>query len=101
MKQPGTGRSLRVPIVVVGVETGGRVDAGAGGEAAMSGQWGPAVRVEVLGPLRAWRGDTLVSLGPVQQRVVLAVLAAHANRALGREQLINAVWGSAAPAYAV
>ena len=59
------------------------------------------MRLEVLGRLQAWRDDTLLSLGPVQQRVVLAVLAVHANRPVGREQLIDAVWGAAAPAYAV
>jgi DNA-binding SARP family transcriptional activator len=37
----------------------------------------------------------------VQQRIVLAVLALHAKRPLGREQLIEAVWGEAAPTYAV
>ncbi|MFI7546994.1 BTAD domain-containing putative transcriptional regulator [Actinoplanes sp. NPDC049599] len=57
--------------------------------------------MEVLGPLRAWRGDQPTSLGPVQQRVVLAILALHANRSLGREQLIEAVWGEEPPAYAV
>src|SRR5437773_566750 len=67
----------------------------------MSGQCEPAVRLEVLGPLQAWRGDALLSLGPVQQRVILAVLTVHANRPVGREQLIDAVWGEAAPAYAV
>ena len=61
----------------------------------------PALRVEVLGPLQAWRGDTRLTLGPVQQRVVLAVLALHANRPVRREQLIEVVWGEAAPAYAV
>src|SRR5947199_7274967 len=61
----------------------------------------PAPRVEVLGPLQAWQGDTCLTLGPVQQRVVLAVLALHANRPLRREQLIEAVWGETAPAYAV
>ncbi|HEU4422907.1 MAG TPA: BTAD domain-containing putative transcriptional regulator [Pilimelia sp.] len=67
----------------------------------MSGHEQPAVRLEVLGPLQAWQGDSRLSLGPVQQRVVLAVLALHANRPLGREQLIEAIWGPAAPAYAV
>ncbi|GGQ80767.1 AfsR/SARP family transcriptional regulator [Couchioplanes azureus] len=62
---------------------------------------GPALRLEVLGPLQAWQGDTRLALGPVQQRVVLSVLALHANRPLRREQLIEAVWGEAAPAYAV
>src|SRR3954462_12985433 len=60
-----------------------------------------AVRFGVLGSLRAWRGDAGLSLGSVQQRVVLAVLLLHANRPVGREQLIDAVWGSAAPASAV
>jgi DNA-binding SARP family transcriptional activator/tetratricopeptide (TPR) repeat protein len=62
---------------------------------------GAAVRFAVLGPLRTWRGDAGLSLGSVQQRVVLAVLLLHANRPVGREQLLNAVWGSAAPASAV
>src|SRR3954469_20036285 len=62
---------------------------------------GAAVRFAVLGPLRTWRGDAGLSLGSVQQRVVLAVLLLHANRPVGRGQLIDAVWGSAAPASAV
>jgi DNA-binding SARP family transcriptional activator/Tfp pilus assembly protein PilF len=61
----------------------------------------PALRLEVLGPVQAWRGDNRLTLGPVQQRAVLAVLALHANRPLRREQLITAIWGSAEPAYAV
>ena len=68
---------------------------------ATAGQRGPALRLEVLGPLQAWQGDTSLALGPVQQRVVLAVLALHANRPLRRDQLIEAIWGEAAPAYAV
>jgi DNA-binding SARP family transcriptional activator len=40
----------------------------------------PALRVGVLGPLRVWRRETVVDLGPVQQRVVLAVLALQADR---------------------
>ena len=58
-------------------------------------------RFELLGPLRAWIGDESIALGPVQQRAVLAVLLLNANHSIGRQQLINAIWGSAAPAYAV
>ncbi len=65
----------------------------------MSDPGSPAVRFEVLGPLRAWRGDALIDLGPVQQRVVLAVLLLQQNRPIGREQIINAVWGDAEPRY--
>jgi DNA-binding SARP family transcriptional activator len=61
----------------------------------------PALRVGVLGPLRVWRGETVVDLGPVQQRVVLAVLALQAGRPVGRQQMINAVWGDAPPRNAV
>jgi DNA-binding SARP family transcriptional activator/tetratricopeptide (TPR) repeat protein len=59
------------------------------------------MRFEVLGPLIAYRDEGVVPLGSVQQRVVLAVLLLHANRSLGREQLVDAVWGTAAPTYAV
>src|SRR5215472_17558128 len=58
---------------------------------------GPAVRFEVLGPLRSWRGHVAIDLGPVQQQVVLAILLLQQNRAIGRQQLINAVWGDAEP----
>src|SRR5689334_8503381 len=64
-------------------------------------QGGEPVRFDVLGPLRAWQGHEARALGPLQQRVVLAVLLLHANRPVGREQVIDAVWGPAAPAYAV
>src|SRR5260370_24028489 len=60
-----------------------------------------ALRIGVLGPLRVWRGETAVDLGPVQQRVVLAVLALQAGRAVGRQQVITAVWGDSASRHAV
>jgi DNA-binding SARP family transcriptional activator len=65
----------------------------------MSDPGSPALRFEVLGPLRAWRGDVSIDLGPVQQRVVLAVLLLQQNRPIGREQIIDAVWGDAEPRY--
>ena len=67
----------------------------------MSDSGVPALRVGVLGPLRAWRHGTVVDLGPVQQRVVLAVLALQAGRPVGRQQMINAVWGDTPPRNAV
>jgi DNA-binding SARP family transcriptional activator len=59
------------------------------------------MKFEVLGPLRAWREGTALALGPVQQRVVLAVLLLHTNRPVGRQQIIDAVWGTAHPTHAV
>jgi DNA-binding SARP family transcriptional activator len=61
----------------------------------------PALRFGVLGPLRVWRQGTVVDLGPVQQRVVLAVLALQAGRPVGRQQMIDAVWGETQPRNAV
>ena len=61
----------------------------------------PAPRFGVLGPLRAWRGDGEVDLGPVQQRVVLAVLLLQAGHPISRQRLISAVWGDAPPARSV
>jgi hypothetical protein len=45
----------------------------------MSDPDGPAVRFEVLGPLRAWRGNAAIDLGSVQQQVVFAVLSPAAK----------------------
>jgi DNA-binding SARP family transcriptional activator len=66
----------------------------------MSEPSGSALRFELLGPLRGWRGDSSLTLGPVQQRVVLAVLLLQQNRPIGRQQLIDAVWGEEEPRYA-
>jgi DNA-binding SARP family transcriptional activator len=65
--------------------------------AAGDGMSDPAVRFQVLSPLPAWRGDAGLDLGPVQQRVVLAVLLLQQNRPISRQQMINAVWGDAEP----
>lgn len=59
----------------------------------------PALRVSVLGPVRAWAGERELSLGPARQRAVFAILAAAA-RPVGRDELIESVWGAAAPATA-
>jgi DNA-binding SARP family transcriptional activator/tetratricopeptide (TPR) repeat protein len=67
----------------------------------MEDEAGPGLRFEVLGPLRAWRGDSAIDLGPLQQRVVLAVLLVQAGRPIGREQVITAVWGEEPPSRAV
>ncbi|MCU1686070.1 MAG: hypothetical protein JWQ81_6809 [Amycolatopsis sp.] len=59
-----------------------------------------ALRVELLGSLRAWLGDDELALGPARQRAVFAVLAADPGRPVSRAELISAVWGDAAPASA-
>jgi DNA-binding SARP family transcriptional activator len=57
-----------------------------------------ALRVEALGPLRAWLGDREIDLGPARQRAVFAVLALRAAaRRVTRAELVQAVWGDSPP----
>jgi DNA-binding SARP family transcriptional activator len=58
------------------------------------------LRVDVLGPLRAWLGDTEVVLGTARQRATFAALVGSAAEGLSRHDLIGAVWGVHAPATA-
>ncbi|HTI27905.1 MAG TPA: BTAD domain-containing putative transcriptional regulator [Kutzneria sp.] len=59
-----------------------------------------ALRIEVLGPLRAWRGDEEIKLGPARQRALFTALVFRNGDRMSREELIEAVWGDEAPATA-
>src|SRR5262245_53610964 len=59
------------------------------------------LRFEVLGPVRAWLDDAELELGTPQQRAILGILLLRAGKPAGPDQLINAVWGPAAPPAAV
>ncbi|MBP2320001.1 DNA-binding SARP family transcriptional activator [Kibdelosporangium banguiense] len=61
----------------------------------------PAVRVTLLGPLRAWRDGAEVELGPPQQRLLLAVLLAQAGRPVGLDTLVDVLWEDNPPSSAV
>jgi DNA-binding SARP family transcriptional activator len=62
---------------------------------------GERLRFEVLGPVRAWRGDREIELGSPQQRAILAILLLRAGTPASPDQLIAAIWGAAAPRAAV
>ncbi|MEU7475557.1 BTAD domain-containing putative transcriptional regulator [Lentzea sp. NPDC042327] len=50
-----------------------------------------------MGPVRAWRGDEEVDLGPRQQRAVLAALLLNNGIRLSNDQLIGMVWDDPTP----
>lgn len=52
-----------------------------------------SLRIAVLGPVAGWVDDAPVDLGPLKQKSVLAVLAAHVGREVPTDVLIDAVWG--------
>ena len=59
-----------------------------------------ALRVGVLGPVRAWLSGRELPIGPPRQQAVLGMLAMRANRVVSRDELVDAVWGQHAPASA-
>ncbi|WP_328497914.1 tetratricopeptide repeat protein [Streptomyces sp. NBC_00414] len=58
------------------------------------------LRFSVLGPVRAWRGEDEVRLGPPQQRAVLVVLLLAEGSQVSADSLVHAVWGTEVPASA-
>jgi DNA-binding SARP family transcriptional activator len=59
------------------------------------------LRISVLGPLTASVDGAFILLGPQTQRAVLGLLALHANTAVHRDALIDALWGDDPPGTAV
>ncbi|OJF11001.1 AfsR/SARP family transcriptional regulator [Couchioplanes caeruleus] len=55
----------------------------------------------VLGPVRAWRGDTELDLGPPKQRALLALLLVHAGRPVSFDEILGTLWGESPPDTAV
>ncbi|MFE1174114.1 BTAD domain-containing putative transcriptional regulator [Streptomyces sp. NPDC058773] len=55
----------------------------------------------LLGPVTVFQGEQEMGLGSPRQRTLFAILAAHANQVISREELVAAVWGPEAPATAM
>ena len=66
-----------------------------------AGHRGAGLRVDILGPLAAWRDGLPVALGPVRQRAVLGLLALHVDASLHRAAIIEALWGEDPPSTSV
>ncbi|MBM7512000.1 DNA-binding SARP family transcriptional activator/tetratricopeptide (TPR) repeat protein [Nocardioides cavernae] len=59
------------------------------------------VRLQVLGPLRVWRDDTELALGPRQQEYLLALLLARVGRPTSVSELIDLLWDDDVPRSAI
>jgi DNA-binding SARP family transcriptional activator len=59
------------------------------------------LRIQVLGPMRAWHDEEPIALGPPAQRTVLGLLVLAAGQPVGLAGLIDAIWGDEPPASAV
>ncbi|MBV2353936.1 winged helix-turn-helix domain-containing protein [Streptomyces sp. J2-1] len=55
----------------------------------------------LLGPVRAWRGETELELGPPKQRSLLALLLAHAGNPVTTSEIVDVLWGEDPPDTAV
>jgi DNA-binding SARP family transcriptional activator len=55
----------------------------------------------VLGPVRAWRGQSEIDLGTRQQRLILALLLARAGGAVSVAEFVDLLWESDPPPSAV
>ncbi|TCR21137.1 BTAD domain-containing putative transcriptional regulator [Streptomyces sp. BK205] len=95
-----------------GASTEGGKDAGSSaGVAVEAGSARPAVqgdtaagvplRFSVLGPVRARRGEELLSTGSPQQRALLAALLLREGRTATAAELIDALWGEEPPSQAL
>ncbi|REH55602.1 DNA-binding SARP family transcriptional activator [Kutzneria buriramensis] len=56
------------------------------------------LRFTLLGPVRVWRGERELTLGPPQRKAVLATLLLRADQVVTASELVDAVWGDSAPA---
>lgn len=61
------------------------------------GQGRQRLRFTVLGPVRAWRGDTPLAAGTPQQRALLAALLLRGGRTATAAELVDAIWGDEPP----
>ncbi|WP_329103230.1 hypothetical protein OG792_26150 [Micromonospora sp. NBC_01699] len=59
------------------------------------------MRIQILGPLRLWRGVTELDAGPPRQAYLFALLLARAGQPVSTSRLIDLIWGEDSPASAL
>ncbi|BBX09402.1 BTAD domain-containing putative transcriptional regulator [Mycolicibacterium aichiense] len=58
---------------------------------------GSQLRLQILGPLRVWRGEIELDAGPRQQLCLLAMLLAQPGQPVSTGALIDLIWGEHPP----
>jgi len=58
---------------------------------------GVGVRIQLLGPVRAWRDGIELDLGPAAPRAVFGLLALACGQPVPRAELVDALWGERPP----
>ncbi|HEY5859717.1 MAG TPA: BTAD domain-containing putative transcriptional regulator, partial [Actinomycetota bacterium] len=79
-------------LAVMGAAMSNRYEERPVGPASAGGLW-----LQVLGPLRIWRGNVELDAGPPQQALLLAILLAREGRPVSRNELIDLIWGDDVP----
>ncbi|MEU7625082.1 BTAD domain-containing putative transcriptional regulator [Streptomyces hygroscopicus] len=59
------------------------------------------MRFTVLGPVRAWRNDVELELGPPKQRALLALLLVRAGQPVALSEIVDVLWAQDPPSTAV
>ncbi|WP_328581023.1 AfsR/SARP family transcriptional regulator [Streptomyces sp. NBC_00370] len=59
------------------------------------------MRFTVLGPVRAWRGEAEIQLGPPKQRALLALLLVRTGQPVAVHEIVDVLWGEDPPDSAV
>ncbi|MEW2175104.1 BTAD domain-containing putative transcriptional regulator [Streptomyces sp. NPDC005406] len=67
------------------------------GGRAMDGEGARGLRIALLGPLRAWHGDTPLDLGPVRRQAVFVALLLRADTRVSHETLLDDLWDGKVP----
>ncbi|WP_414942654.1 AfsR/SARP family transcriptional regulator [Amycolatopsis sp. cmx-11-51] len=55
------------------------------------------MRIQILGPIRAWRDGQELDLGPAGRRAVLGLLVLFGGRAVPRADMVDALWNERPP----
>lgn len=97
-RQEGTFPLLRYPAPATLLAMGGGMTVASGNPSAgLATGDSDVVRVEILGSVRAWRGERQIAFSSPGQRTVLGLLSLAGGRPMPRAELVDALWDDSRP----